>query len=122
MPEFANLPYPDRLAELQLTTLEERRIREDMIQVHKLIHRFGKVNAWEDFLRLETGANRERTRGHALKLQKPRHRLHRRNQFFTSKVVDHWNQLPFEVVMSTNTSTFKNIYDKHVLLRRGIIP
>ena len=61
MPEFVNLPYQDRLAELQLTTLEERRIREDMAQVHKLIHGLDKVNAGEEFLRLEAGANRERT-------------------------------------------------------------
>ena len=68
------------------------------------------------------GANRERTWGHTLKLQKPRHQLHRRNQFFTQRVVDHWNQLASEVILSKNTNTFKNIYNKHVLLRRGSIP
>ncbi|XP_043220530.1 uncharacterized protein LOC122380945 [Amphibalanus amphitrite] len=123
VPELADLPYPDRLKELQLTTLEERRIRGDMIEVYKLMHGLDKVNAGEEFLRMETGANMERTRGHALKLQKPRHRLHRRNQFFTSRVVDNWNQLPSEVVLSKNTNTFKNRYDKHVrTLRRGSIP
>ena len=56
---------------------------------------------------------RERIRGHALKLQKPRHRTHKRNKFFSSRVVEHWNKLPEHVVMSKNVNMFKN-KDKHM--------
>ena len=123
VPGLADLPYPDRLAQLQLTTLEERRIRGDMIEVYKLIHGLDKVNAGEEFLKMEIGTNRQRTRGHPFKLQKPRHRLHRRNKFFSTRVVDHWNQLPEHVVLSKNVNTFKGRYDKHMnqILRRGSI-
>ena len=123
VPGLADLSYPERLARLHLTTLEERRTRGDMIEVYKLIHGIDKVNAGEDFLKLETDINRERTHGHPLKLQKPRHRLHRRNQFFSTRVVDKWNQLPEHVVLSKNVNTFKGRYDKHMdqTRRRGSI-
>ena len=47
--------------------------------------------------------------------------IHRHNQFFTSRVVDHMNQLTSEVVLSKNANTFNNGCNKHVLLRRGSI-
>ena len=121
MPALANLPYEERLSELNLTTLEERRQRGDMIEVFKILGGHDKLDAGEDFLKLETSSLRERTRGHALKLQKPRHRTHKRNKFFSSRVVDQWNKLPEHVVMSKNVNMFKNKYDKHMSLvsKRG---
>ena len=35
--------YEDKLKELNLQTLEERRIRYDMIQVYKLMHNFDDI-------------------------------------------------------------------------------
>ena len=94
-----------------------------MIEVYKLLHGLDKVDAGEEFLKLETKSNRERTRGHELKLQKPRHRLNKRNKFFSSRVVDYWNQLPAHIVLSKNVNTFKNRYDNYwnQTLRRGSI-
>ena len=55
----------------------------------------GDHDRWdaEDFLKLEESLLRERIHGHALKLQKPRHRTHKRNKFFSSSAVEHWNKL-----------------------------
>ena len=93
-----------------------------MIKVYKLVHGHDRVNAGDEFLKLETSTNQDRTHRHALRPKKPRHQLHRRNQFFFSRVVDQWNQLPEHVVMSLNIKKFKNTYDRHMTMRRGSIP
>ena len=41
--------YEDKLKELGLQSLEERRIRYDMIQVFKLIHNYGDVDRSQFF-------------------------------------------------------------------------
>ena len=84
------------------------------------MHRFDKINAGQDFLKLETSTH-TRTRGHPLKLQKPRHRTYKRTKFFSSRVINSWNKLPERVVMSKTVNTFKNRFDKHMAqaLSRG---
>ena len=43
IPELRNLPYLQRLEELKLWTLEERRTRADLIEVYKIIRRISSV-------------------------------------------------------------------------------
>ena len=38
IPEFKQLAYADRLDILKLWTLEERRVRADLIEVYKIVH------------------------------------------------------------------------------------
>ena len=121
IPELAHLPYEDRLKELGLTTPRERRQRRNMVEVYKLLPGMDKLNAGEEFLKLESGHHRDRTRGHALKLQKPRYRTFKRNNVFSARVVDQWNKLPEEIVSNKNVDEFKKSYDKHLSIvpRRG---
>ena len=114
VPALADLPYEERLRRLELTTLQERRHRGDLIQVFKILKGIDLVNAGDKFLQLQAGPRRHRTRGHPLKLSKPRHRTHKRNMFFSSRVVDSWNNLPEDVVMSRTISTFKKKLDQHM--------
>ena len=72
------------------------------------------MNAGKTFLEMGTGPIRDRTHGHSLKLIKPRHRTVKRNMYFSSRVVEHWNSLPENVIMSNNVNTFKNRYDEHM--------
>ena len=120
IPTLARLPHQDRSAELHLTTLEERRCRGDLIEVFKLMHGFDKINAGEDFLKLETSTH-TRTCGHPLKLLKPRHQTYKWTKFFSSRVISSWNKLPERVVLSKTVNTFKNRFDKHMAqaLSRG---
>jgi len=38
IPSVSQLPYEQRLAKLHLLTLEDRRIRADIIELYKIIH------------------------------------------------------------------------------------
>ena len=53
------------------------------------------------------------TRGNSLKLQKPRHRLNVRDNYFANRVVNLWNSLPDNVVTAPSVDSFKRRLDKH---------
>jgi len=110
-------PYEERLRKLNLTTLETRRIRGDLIEVFKIMHGFENIDR-NQFFRLSSEVSPHETRGHNLKIWTPQKKTLTRRQFFDIRIIEDWNQLPPEVVESNSIISFKIRLDAH-FKRRG---
>lgn len=104
--ECRNLNYEKRLESLEIISLEERRVRGDLIEVYKIVKGIDKLQ-FSDFFEF----NNNGLRGHKYKLAKKRNRLDIRQNFFSQRIVDVWNELPEKVVESESLNTFKNRLD-----------
>ena len=105
--------YSDKLKELKITSLEDRRTRFDMIQVYKILHNVDKVdeNVW--FKRANVSSGRvTRLTANPLNLKKKRTNTDVYKNFFSNRVIDLWNNLPDCVKSARNLYTFKKEYDK----------
>ena len=108
--------YEDRLEELGLRTLEDRRNRIDLIQAFKIINGFDKVDytTWFNIV----GNNPLRTTrstGYHKNLTGVRSNTEIRKNFFTNRVIPLWNALPESVKESRSVKMFKNRLDKITL-------
>jgi hypothetical protein len=99
---LGKLEYEDRLRECGLTTLERRRCRGDLIQTYKLITKKEET----PFTRFFQLANRKGLRGHRYKLCKKTESAIKQ-RFFSSRVVNTWNELSDETVSVESTNSFK---------------
>ena len=86
--------------------LETWRIRDDLIEVYKIMHWLTDINP-EEFFEFST----TNLRGHRYKLFKPRIRTDIGRFSFWSRVIEMWNALPDEVVSAVSISSFKNMID-----------
>ena len=98
-----------RLKALQLTTLEKRRLRGDLIETYKIVTNKENIDAAQFFQFTDTGHD---LRGHSLKLVQPRNTSRVRRMFFSQRVLADWNRLPQHVVEAPSTDAFKNRLDK----------
>ena len=113
-PQLKNLNYEERLKALDLTSLESRRLRGDLIETFKMLKGISNINP-DQFFTLDSTS---RCRGHTLKLKKPRANTLYRQSFFSHRVVDPWNALPQKVIDARTTNQFKNLLDKHMKTQR----
>jgi len=100
-----HLSCEERLRELVLFSLEERRLQGLLIVAFQYLK--GAYKKDED--RLFSKACCDRTRCNGFKLREGRFRLDIRKVFFTMMVVKHWTRLPREVVDAPCQETFKGL-------------
>ena len=105
--------YHERLAELGMETLEERRHRMDMAQVYKIVTGKDKVNSDTWFTMGREGQRMTRGNAHPLSLKQQRARLEVRRNFFSQRVVESWNKIPTVIKDTKNVSSFKRLYGAH---------
>ena len=103
-PGYARMPYEERLKRLELWTLEERRNRNDLVEVYKILNNLTSSPALRAMFRF---SEEGRTRGHHMKLMKNRCNLEIRRHFFSERVINRWNSLPLNVVASGSLNVFK---------------
>ena len=98
------MDYASRLANLNLSSLEYRRVYFDLTMCYKIVNKLLDIDAAEMFT---VSSNVHSTQGNSYRLQSitiPRHDF--RLYFFTSGVVPIWNSLPQHVVSAKNIITF----------------
>ena len=90
--EFRGMSYVDRLKSLDWCTLEERRLRGDMVQVFKLINGFDCAAHDSFFIKSSTCL-----RGHTFELYKCSFCTDIGKHSFSNRIIDDWNNLPQHV-------------------------
>ena len=122
VPKLKNLSYETRLKILDLTTLEERRKRGDLIQYYKITKGINHVdwfhpNSLTDSLKQDGPASSIRGMKHRIKRQSTN--CPARENFFINRIVPDWNKLPSEIINAETTNKFKNKYDEFVIIKNN---
>ena len=101
--------YEDKLIELGLTSLEERRKRGDIIQMWKYVHEGSHL------VRLASGQHARLSRHTAKPLNICRVEANKdvRKNFFTVRAVVLWNNLPHVIQAEEDLKEFKRLLDWH---------
>ena len=106
---LSGLSYHDRLRTLHLPSIEYRRLRGDLIEVYKVLHKIYDPLTTNNLFVQNTNS----TRTNQFKLEKCR--MNKPFQsFFTNRIINTWNKLPFTVVSAEDLNTFKNRVDSHL--------
>ena len=103
--------YLERLHQLELTTLEDRRTRGDAIEMFKYLRGFLNVDSNKLFTINDSTQPKTRHQRSFMPLIVPRSNLNLRQNFFTVRGAKIWNNLPSTVRESPSVNSFKNAYD-----------
>jgi len=103
-----HLSYKERLKELDLFSLEKRRMQGDLIVDFQYLKGVYKQEGNQLF----TWVDSDRTRGNGFKLKERRFRLNIKGKFFTERVVRCWHRLLREAGDAPSLEAFKARLDE----------
>ena len=112
--------YEERLAEVNMTTLEKRRERGDLITMYRIMTAKDDVDPshWFQTLAAQSGPGTRQSSGlHNVLPQRSQGDV--RRNFFSQRVVSSWNSLPDSVKGAGTVNCFKNRLDDHLLLHQA---
>ena len=108
--------YEDRLKELGMVTLEERRHQADMLHMYKMITGKDTTDPSTWFRMAANGPRQTRNAAAPMNVQANHGRLELRRNFFSVRVTDAWNRVPAGIKMLKTVDGFKNGYKAHRLI------
>ena len=116
VPSLRSLEYHERLDKLGWTSLEDRRRRGDLIQLHKLTHKLEIVQFVGGDQRiashgLDSPAGNTR-HGHLSITRGRSNHCEQRYNFFINRTAGWWNVLPTALKSEKDTNKFKMLLDK----------
>jgi len=97
------LSYEERLGCLKLSTLEERRNRQDLIEMFKISQEKSIIGLQDLFIQ---DKNNEGTKAHTLKLSKMRCTRDCWKSFFSNRVVSRWKMMDQQTDGATSLIAF----------------
>ena len=109
IPEIRNHSYHQRIQDLDLISLVQRRLRGQLIEVFKYLNQFTTASARGLF----DNALNDRTRNNGPKLIVKHFNTSIAQHFYQIKITSTWNALPSEVVGSRAVNSFKKSLEKH---------
>lgn len=105
--------YEERLIELEITTLEERRHQADMALMYKIVTGKEAVEPETWFRPAAGGARENRSAADPLNVRVNHGRLEVRRNFFSVRVTETWNKIPRRIKEMRTVGGFKSAYQKH---------
>ena len=96
-----NITYRDRLRMLNLESLEERRMKNNIICVYKMFNNLLQLNVNDIFEKCTLT-----TRGHFYTIRRPFRRLSLTHNFFIYCCISRWNALPSEIWNARNVRVY----------------
>ena len=109
IPEIRNHSYHQRIQDLDLISLVQRRLRGQLIEVCKYLNRFTTAIARGIF---DYDLN-DRTRNNGAKLIVKHFNTSVAQHFYPITITTTWNALPNKVVTSRTVNSIKNSFYKH---------
>jgi hypothetical protein len=115
---MAGKTYEEKLAEIGLDSLSDRRTEADLVQIYKIIHGHSSVNKSYWFEMATRTVNVTRLAADELCVKIPFARTDKRKNFYTVRIGEKWNGLPKEIRAAKSVAHFKRIYRTYVKSNR----
>jgi len=105
--------YEEKLVELGLQSLSERRREADLLLIQKVMHGTCRVNGEKWKNARNNGGPLTRAAADPTRLDQPRARLEIRSNYYTVRIPREWNELPQDLRETQSAARFKANLRRH---------